>query len=170
MAKVLMIAAPVNFRDEELFQPKEALEQCGHQVVVASHKEGTCKGVQGGTVHAQAALKDIQTENYDAVVFVGGGGSRVFFDDPEALRIAKEMDDQDKLVAAICIAPVILANAGLLRGKHATVYPDEIGSIESKGAHYTHPGVTADGRIVTADSPKSAGLFGQKLCEMLKKQ
>ncbi len=168
MAKVLFVVAPVNFRDEELFQPKEALEKCGHETFIASDKKGLCKGVQGGRVQAEASLKDIDPDRYDAVVFVGGGGSRVFFDDPEAWRIAREMADQDKLVAAICIAPVILANAGLLQGKHATVYSDEIKTIEKKGALYTHPGVTADGKIVTGDSPKSALMFGEKLCEMLK--
>jgi protease I len=55
----------------------------------------------------------VQTGDYDAVVFVGGGGSKIHFANEEVLRITKEMVKRKTVVAAICLAPVILANAGI---------------------------------------------------------
>lgn len=167
MAKVLMIIAPERFRDEELFITKDELEKAGHETVIASVVKGICPGSRGGFAISTMTLNEIQTADYDGVVFVGGGGCRVYFANEEVLRIAKEMYRKKTVVAAICLAPVILANAGILKGKNATVAGTEARTIESKGAKYTGPGVMVDGFIVTGNAPKSSGLFGQKICELL---
>jgi protease I len=167
MANILIIIAPERFRDEELFITQEELEKAGHTTVIASIATGICPGSRGGFASATLKLAEVQTENYDAVVFVGGGGAKLYFSNAEALRIAKEMDKGKKVVAAICLAPVILANAGVLRGKKATVAGTEAKTIESKGAKYTGPGVMVDGHIVTGNAPKSSRLFGQKINELL---
>ncbi|UWG95818.1 DJ-1/PfpI family protein [Dehalobacter sp. DCM] len=167
MAKVLFVVAPQQFRDEELFYPREALEKCGHEISVASNKLGLCHGTLGGCVNADLLLKDAVAVDYDAVIFVGGGGSEVYFQDPDALKLAMKMVIDGKITAAICIAPVILANAGLLNGRKATVFESEINTIQNKGASYSGPGVAQDGNIITADSPNSALQFGEKLCEVL---
>lgn len=168
MAKVLMIIAPERFRDEELFVTKDELEKARHEIVIASSIKGVCPGSRGGFATAAITLDEVQTDDYGAVVFVGGGGSKVYFFDKEALRIARKMHKKKAVVAAICLAPVILANAGILKGKNATVAGTEARAIESKGAKYTGPGVMVDGNIVTGNAPKSSGLFGQKINELLK--
>ena len=104
MAKILMVIAPKKFRDEELFVPMKIFMDEGHQVDIGSKKAGKCTGMLGGTAVAGPSIKNIDTNPYDAVVFVGGGGSSVYFDDSHAMQIAKQMYDQDKIVAAICIA------------------------------------------------------------------
>jgi protease I len=104
---------------------------------------------------------------YEAVVYVGGGGSKLLFNNPLAQTIARVMYQQGKVVAAICLAPVILANAGLLRNKKATAAGTEAKTLENHGATYTGPGVTVDGNIVTANAPKASRLFGEKINEML---
>ena len=62
---------------------------------------------------------------------------------------------------------MVLANAGILKGKSATVAGTEAKTIESKGAKYTGPGVMVDGNIVTGNAPKSSKLFGQKINKLL---
>ena len=168
MAKVLMIIAPERFRDEELFITKEELEKDGHETVIASIVKGICAGSRGGFATAAFTLNEVQTGDYDAVVFVGGGGSKIYFANEDVLRVAKEMYKRETVVAAICLAPVILANAGVLKGKNATVAGTEAKTIESMGAKYMGPGVTVDGKIVTCNGPKSSRLFGQKINELLK--
>jgi protease I len=163
MAKVLMIIAPERFRDEELFVTKEELEKDGHETIIASIVKGICPGSRGGFATATLTLNEVKAGDYDAVVFVGGGGSKIYYANEEALRIAKEMHKKKTVVAAICLAPVILANAGILKEKNATVAGTEAKTIESKGAKYTEPGVTVDGNIVTGNAPKSSRLFGQKI-------
>ncbi|MFN8488929.1 MAG: DJ-1/PfpI family protein [Caldilineaceae bacterium] len=167
MAKILMIIAPERFRDEELFVTKAELEEAGHETVIVSSVKGLCPGSRGGFATAILTLAEVQTEDYDAVVFVGGGGAKHYFANEEALRIAKEMDKDRKVVAAICLAPVILANAGILKGKEATVAGTEAKTLERQGARYTGPGVTVDGNLVTGNAPKQSKLFGQKINELL---
>jgi protease I len=168
MAKVLLIIAPERFRDEELFVTKEELEKAGHETVIASIAKGICPGSRGGFATATLTLSEVQIQSYDAVVFVGGGGSKLYFANEDALHIAKETHQKKIVIAAICLAPVILANAGILKGKNATVAGTEAKTIEGKGAKYTGPGVMVDGNIVTANAPKSSRLFGQKINELLK--
>ncbi len=167
MAKVIFVIAPEDFRDEELFMTQEEIAKCGHEMWIASHKTGTCMGVHGGIAQSDLLVEDVDTNSFDGVVFVGGNGSRVFFEDPHAWMLAQAMNGQGKMVAAICIAPVILANAGLLKKKNATVFGSEIAAVEAKGAVYTEPGVTVDGNLITASGPDQAKNFGSAICNFL---
>ena len=167
MSNVIMIIAPEKFRDEELFETKEILEERGHTITIASTKKGTCKGMLGRTADAEIILNDVHWHNFDAVIFVGGSGTELLYNNKEAIRIAQEMHTKGKLVAAICLAPVILANAGLLKGVNATVYETAIKMIQNKGALYTGTGVTVDENIVTANGPQSAKAFGQQIAVLL---
>jgi protease I len=89
MKKVLMVIAPETFRDEEYAHPKEVLESRGARVVTASTRPGTCVGKLGMTAEAEISVAEADALDYDAVVFVGGAGSKVFFDDPYAQALAR---------------------------------------------------------------------------------
>ena len=169
MANVLMIIAPERFRDEEIFETQAELRQAGHQTVIASTRIGACCGSRGGEVVAVMTLEQVNCAGYDAFVFVGGGGSKVLWSNRAAWQIAQEADQRGKVLAAICLAPVILAHAGVLAGKQATVAGTEAKTIEDHGAHYTGSSVTVDGRLVTANGPKSSRLFGRQICGLLAK-
>jgi protease I len=162
-----MIVAQDHFRDEELFQTRAAIEGAGHSCVVASHSPGLCSGTRGGTANADTSIDDVDVRLFDAVVFVGGPGARSFFTNSTALRIAREANRAAKVVAAICIAPVVLANAGLLRGKHATAFSSETPLLEQAGAAVQRPGVVTDGNIVTASGPEVARAFGMAIVRAL---
>lgn len=166
--KALLVIAPDKFRDEEYFHTKEELENAGVKVVTASKAAGACRGMLGGTAKADIAVKDAKAEDYDCVAFIGGGGSSVFFNDAAALDLAKKASDAGKITGAICIAPIILANAGLLKGKKATVFPGEDGDITRKGCTYTGEPLTVDGKLITADGPRSARAFGKALAKAMK--
>lgn len=166
-AHVLIIVAQRNFRDEELFETKHELERAHHTCTIASQEAGTCVGSRGGETVASLATDTVDTSAFDAVVFVGGPGARVLFDDPSALAIARAMNAEGKVVAAICIAPTVLANAGLLRGRRATAFSTEIETIKAAGAKYAGAGVCVDGNVVTASGPDRAALFGRELAHVL---
>ena len=167
MKNILMIIPPERFRDEELFVTKEVLERAGHKITIASTKTGLCPGRRGGFAVSERDIKDIDISIYDAVVFVGGGGSKLLFRNGNAITIASEMFKEGKVIAAICLAPVILANSGILKGIRATVAGTESKTIEAAGAIYTGPGVTVDQNIVTGNAPKSSELFGQSIVKLL---
>lgn len=165
--KALMVIAQQDFRDEELFTPKEALTKAGVSVTVAGAAKGSATGMLGGTADVELALADAKVDDYDAIIFVGGTGAQTFFEDETALQLAKDAVAKGKVVGAICIAPSILANAGVLKGKKATCYQSESDNLKSKGAECAADPVVQDGKIITADGPESAGPFGQKLIEAL---
>lgn len=165
--KVLMIIAPKNFRDEELLETKEVLTQAGAVVELASTSLDTAVGMLGAKVAVDLLMDSVRVVNYDAVVFVGGVGASQYWESPQAHSIAQEAYQTGKVLGAICIAPVTLANAGLLKGKKATVWASEKGKIEAKGAKYTGSSVEADGRIITANGPKAARKFGEAILKGL---
>ncbi len=168
MKSVLMVIAPENFRDEELFETKEVLDAAGLQTTIASVQKGVCNGKLGGKANAAIALSDAKASDYAAVVFVGGMGSEVYFKDPVAHDLAWEMYADGKIVSAICIAPVILANAGLLKGRKATVYSDGAETLKTNGADYTGDQVTVDGMIITGNGPASSKEFGRTVADLIK--
>jgi protease I len=109
----------------------------------------------------------VRVSDYDCIVFIGGVGATVYFDDPLAHSIASEAAAAGKVVAAICVSPVTLARAGVLQGRRATVFPDYAAELENAGAMYTGEDVTVDGRIITANGPGAAEKFMWKIAEAL---
>ncbi len=169
MVDVLFIIAEQNFRDEELFYTKEEIEEFRLTTEVASKTKGMKKGTLGARAEANLSLKDVKVENYKAVIFVGGQGSSQYFDDEEALNIAKTAKEKNKVVGAICIAPVILANSGILEKKKATVWNGEyIKKLEEEGAIFVNKTVVQDGKIITANGPAAARQFGRTIADAIK--
>lgn len=166
--RVVMIIAHNGFRDEELTEPKEILEGEGAEVVVASSSLDEAHGMKGTVVKPDILLEDIDVSKFDAVIFVGGVGASEYWNDPKAHQIAREALNSGKVVAAICIAPVTLANAGILKGKRATVFPSEREKLKEAGAIYTGQDVEEDGMIITGNGPSAAEKFGRAIAEKLK--
>jgi len=166
-AKVLMIIASQKFRDEELFQPRGVLLKQGASVKVASSSLKEARGMLGGTFKPELLLKDAKADDFDAVIFVGGSGAKEYWDSAVAHGLAISAFKQGKIVGAICIAPVTLARAGILKGKKATVWKSAADDLKRAGAVYTGAAVQTDGKIVTANGPKAAQAFGAALVTAL---
>ncbi|RKY14770.1 MAG: hypothetical protein DRP82_03275 [Planctomycetota bacterium] len=169
--KVAMVIAQNGFRDEELFVPKKALLEAGAKVDVVSSATTICKGMLGRTakpdINTETLLKKI--EDYDAVVFVGGVGAKQYFNDKTVHKIARTAYKQGSVVGAICLAPVILANAGLLKGRKATVWHGAADMLKKQGADYTGNAVEKVARIITANGPKAAHRFAKTLIAAIAK-
>ena len=171
--KALLIIATEGFQDQELKETKDALESQGIVVTIAAKNKGICKGKLGGTAQAMFGLSEILIDRYDGFVFIGGPGATMYIKDSAALRIARDAHAKRKVLGAICIAPSILAAAGALKDRKATVW-NEDGSLApflaKSGAKYTGDAVTVDGLCVTANGPAASTAFGLKLAELLKKR
>lgn len=165
--KVLFIIAPENFKDEEFFEPYSILEKSGAEIKVASHGVDVAKGTGGGPQPVDMDISEVDVNDFDAFIFIGGPGARVYFDNPDALNIAKEANLQNKIIGGICIAPSILANAGILEGKQATVFESERNNLAAHGAELVALDVVTDENIVTASGPKYATQFGEKIAALL---
>lgn len=171
--KIVMVIAFKDFRDEEYFVPKEILEKAGVKVKTASNKMGKALGADGGEVEIDYLIENLDPSDFDAVVFVGGPGTLSNLDNQNSYNLAKETVAKNKVLAAICVSPVILAKAGVLKGKKATVWSgpldkEPIKILEDNGAIYTPEIVVIDGSIMTGNGPAAAGKFGAALVEILK--
>ncbi|MBU4299561.1 DJ-1/PfpI family protein [Patescibacteria group bacterium] len=173
--KIAMVIAFRDFRDAEYFTPKKILEEAGAEIKTASNKMGLAIGTEGGDARIDFLIKDLSVAEFDAIVFAGGSGCLGALDNEDSYRVAKEAVSQNKVLAAICISSVILAKAGVLKGKRATVWSSEADKqpikilIENEAIYIPRPVIT-DGKIVTAEGPAVAEEFGEKIIEVLTKQ
>jgi len=168
--QVLMVIAPENFRDEEYAEPRRILEREGAVVKVASTKVVQATGMLGLKVNVGSSLEGLKVQDYDAVVVVGGSGSPRHLWTSQTLHgLVREADRLGKVVAAICLSPAVLAKAGLLAGKKATVYDGEgaMDELRRGGATLASDVLVRDGRIITASGPEAAAAFGDALVEAL---
>jgi protease I len=167
MATALLIIAQSGFQDLELEGARRALRAAGFDVVLGSSEAGACRGKYGGTEEATVALGDVRVADYDRIAFIGGPGAAAFARDAVALRMVREVVSAGKPLGAICIAPLILAAAGVLHGKQATVWDDGVGTqirqLEEAGARFVDAPVVRDGWLVTGNGPVAAEEFGRVL-------
>ena len=165
--KAVLIAAKEGFHDEELFGTMRALANARVQTAVASSITGPIRGSLGGMTEATMLVGAINVDECDAVIFVGGPGATEYFGDPVALGVAREAVNKGKVVAAISIAPTILANAGVLNGVRTTSFLSERERLQRAGAVYTGVPVERDRLIITASSPMATAQFGIAIADAL---
>lgn len=165
--KVLMVIASKNFADTEYLTPRKILEMAGAHVVVASKTTAAAKGMSGTIVKPDISLKDANMRNFSAVIFVGGSGANQYWSDEEAINLIRNAANAGKLIAGICLAPVTLGNAGVLKGKKATVWPSERQRLEKMGVNVVDSPVIVDGNIITGKNPQAAEAFGEAIKERL---
>jgi len=164
--KIVMIIAKRMFEESEYKYPREIFDHEGAEVTVAS---STLSMATGGSLRVKPDLliDDIKVTDYDAIVFIGGFGVTEYFENPQAHRIARQALEMDKILAAICMAPRILANAGVLKGKRATCFPSVKEDIKDNGAIVTGEMVERDGNIITGNGPGAATQFGEAIVSAL---
>lgn len=170
--KRVAILATDGFEESELSVPRAALQKNGVEVHVVT-PEG--KGIRawaetdwGDTYDADAALADVNESDYHALVLPGG----LF--NPDALRLnddaldfAKAFFQAGKPVAAICHAPWILINAGVVEGRRMTSVASVAQDLRNAGANWVDESVVVDSGLVTSRTPKDLDDFNAKLLEEL---
>jgi protease I len=168
--RILVVIAQEHFRDEECFIPKQLFEAAGAKVTVAAEFTETAKGMLGGSIKPDIRISEARSEDYDAIVISGGSGSRQYLWDNKYLNeLVKDAYAQKKIVSAICISPVVLARAGILKGKESTVFktPDTLQELKEHGAIYLDKDVVVSGRVITGRDPESAETFGKAVLDAL---
>lgn len=170
MGRILMVLAFRDFRDEEYFIPKEILTSAGYFVDTCSSQQGVAVGVSGGEAEVNYLPEEVNALNYEGVVFVGGPGMAKELDNTRFQNLAKDFYAANKLIGAICIAPALLAKAGILKNKNATVWSSALDKsaikiLEENGSHYQNETVVVDGNIITANGPEAAEEFGRMLVD-----
>jgi protease I len=165
---ILMVIAPEQFRDEELNHPKEIFEKEGAKVTIACKQMGKCSGMLGATAKPNILIKDAKANDYDAVIVVGGNGSpEHLWNDSQLHNLVQLADKSGKVVAAICLSGAVLAKAGVLKNREATIYetPESLKELEKGGAKFLRKDVVVSGKVITANGPEAAKNFGKAIVE-----
>ena len=166
MKRALIPLAP-GFEEIEAVTVIDVLRRAGVEVVVAGTQPGPIEGSHGIQVTPDKKLEEVRAEEFDMIVLPGGGkGVENLKKHPKIPALLGDFFAKDKVVAAICAAPSLLAANGLLCGKRATSHP----SVKEKVAetsNYSEQRVVTDGKLVTSRGPGTAMEFALKLVEIL---
>lgn len=167
-----LIIAHKGFQPIEYHNTKKALEDAGITVHTVSTQLGEAEGTDGSKVAVDGRIGHIIPEEYQGIVFIGGSGALDDLDNEASYDIIKKAVAKNIILGAICIAPRILAQAGVLTAKKATGWDDdnELASIFKKHVvTYVKEGVVTDGNLITATGPATATDFGKALAQLVKK-
>ncbi len=170
--KVVMVVAFNEFKDEEYFIPKKILEEAGFEIITASNNLGFARSTEGGKINVDILVNEMKIDNCRAIIFIGGPGCLENLDNSISYEILKEGFTKNKVLAAICIAPVIFAKADILRGRKATVWSsmndqEALKIIGENGGVYQPEPVVVDGRVITANGPEAAEMFARAIVRVL---
>lgn len=163
--KVLLVVASRNYLESEYQNTRRALENANITVEVASDA-ATATGYFSGEIKADLLIGQADAANYAAIAVIGGYGAKDLLWEHAGLRaLLQRAHGAGRIVAALCAAPPVLANAGLLKGLKATMWPDRkwIATLEAGGARYVDEPVVIEGRIITGKNPVAAPAFGESL-------
>ncbi|MBN1688310.1 MAG: DJ-1/PfpI family protein [Candidatus Omnitrophica bacterium] len=164
--KTAMIPIADGFEEIETMTIVDVLRRAGLKVVLAGIKPGPLTGARRVQVVPDVALADVQEDDYDAVILPGGQpGVDNLRKDERVLKLLKRMKSEKKLIGAICAAPLILRDAGLIEGVRLTSYPGL--EKDLPGSQYSKDRVVLDGSILTSRAPGTAMEFAIKLVEIL---
>jgi protease I len=166
---VLIVIAHKNFRDEEFREPYDLFRNSGMKVVVASTDTTPAKGMLGMIVQPDITLEQVNSDEFDGLVVVGGTGCEELWDNKTLRDIVQRFNADNKLIAAICLAPVILGRAGILEERIVTAYPSVRDEIGKCCARCTDSDIEISGNIITCSGPKAAADFATTILGVMRK-
>ncbi|MBT47871.1 MAG: protease, partial [Citromicrobium sp.] len=141
MAKRVMILATNGFEQSELFDPKKNLEDAGIETELVSLESGEIKAWDkddwGKTITVDKTVDEVSScEGYDALLLPGGQiNPDLLRVNDRAVAIVREFNAAGKPIAAICHAPWLLIEAGLVEGKTLTSYHSIRTDMKNAGAN-----------------------------------
>ena len=167
--KVAILAADM-FERVELEGPRDALKEAGAQVEIVSLKTGEIQGFDhfdpANKVQVDRAVEEVSADEYDALMLPGGvGNPDQLRGDENAVGFVSDFFEQGKPVAAICHAPWVLVEAGVVRGRKLTSWPTLQTDIRNAGGNWVDEQVVVDSGLVTSRKPDDIPAFNDKMIE-----
>ena len=166
MAVKLLVPLAPGFEEIEALAVVDILRRAGADVVLAGTVPGPIEGRNRIKVVPDAALDAVDAASFDMVMLPGGAvGTQNLKKDPRVIKLVREMNEKGRLVTAICAAPTVLSEAGVITGRKVTSHPGVRG--ELKASKVSDERVVVDGNIITSQGPGTAVEFAFKLVEVL---
>jgi 4-methyl-5(b-hydroxyethyl)-thiazole monophosphate biosynthesis len=157
-----LIPLAEGFEETEAITTADILRRAGFEVVLAGLPSSIMKGAHGIHVITDAKLEVINPDDFDVLVLPGGSpGCENLSKSGKITEIIKDFDRKKKDIAAICAAPSILADLGVLDDKRATIYP----GMEREIPRPRDGKVIVDGHVITSQGPGTAVDFSLAIVE-----
>ena len=167
MARVLVPLAQ-GCEELEAVTITDLLTRAGIEVITAGLDDKPVKASRGITLIPDTTLGEVMEDSFDMIVLPGGlPGADHLNNDPRIHEILKRLASEGKHTAAICAAPKVLANAGLLDGHTATSYPGVLDKMDLTRVDVKLERVVTDGKVITSRGPGTAMDFALELIEKL---
>lgn len=164
--KKIALLATDGFEDSELTQPLEALKKAGATVTIVSDNDSGITGKDGTDIAVDKTVNEVRAEDYDGLMLPGGVAN------PDKLRMDElavgfvwSFFDQHKPVAAICHAPWLLIEAGVVKGRRLASWPSLKTDIINAGGQWIDEAVVVDQGLVTSRNPDDLDPFCEKMIE-----
>jgi len=170
--RTVLVYLPQQLFNEQEFEPAlRRLSLAGIETRLAAADSGVAVSMSQLVVRLDLALRDVNAADYAGLVLIGGSGASLYWDDSLLQAKCREFAAGGKILAAIGIAPVTLARAGVLKGRKATAFRDRtvVEWLRQAGATYCFKGVVADHNVITAASPEQTRAFGQAVADAVLK-
>ena len=158
------------FEEIEALTQVDYLRRAGIDIKTLGIDGEYITGARGITVKSDMPVKNADIDNADMLILPGGlGGVECISNSKEAISLIKQAYKKDIFIAAICAAPTILANLGMLEGKNCVCYPSMLDELAKKGGVVSkNSTVVKDGKIITAMAAGSSEEFSFELIKCLK--
>lgn len=159
----LMVPFADGFEEIEAFSITSVLRSAGIDVDMVGVVGSVITGEHGVRVMVDKRLSSIKADDYDGIVIPGGRSCKTLAKSKTILDMIKQFNEHDKLIAAICCAPLVLVEAGVLDNRKATIYP----GFEKKLSYPRGDRVVIDRNIITSQGPGTAIAFALSIVEFL---
>ena len=146
----------------------DLLVRAGVTVTTCGLDEQPVKASRGITIIPDTSIDKVLNQSFDLIVLPGGlPGADHLRDNAQIQALLKKQAADNKYIAAICAAPKVLAQAGVLEGKTATSFPGVLAALDNPNIDISENAVEIDGKVVTSRSAGTAMEFTLSLIELL---
>jgi protein deglycase len=162
MKRVLCILEN-GFEEIETVTPTDLLRRAGAEVILAATSTGEITGKSGIKIIPDALLAEVIHQTFAALLLPGGPAVALLRKNPQVLTIIQNFHSQGKPIAAICAAPLLLHDAGLLKNKNFTAHSSTTPELPNN----SNERITLDNNLLTSRGAGTALDFGLALIELL---
>ena len=171
---IALVIANTGFQHVEYGVTKKILLSEGYTVLTVSNKPGNATaGLPAITAKVDLPLNKLKLDTTDGLFIIGGPGCLENLDTPETYEILRRFHEMDKPMGAICVAPRILANAGILTGLRATGWDEDhqlAAIFKEHGVNYVRETCVVDKQVITATDPQAAQEFAENIIALFETQ
>ena len=165
MNKTALILLVEGFEEIEAISPIDLLRRAGVDCTIASIENTLLvTGRDGIIVKADTLLASLADIEFDALILPGGPGTIRMRKDERVISLIKKHVAKGRITGAICAAPTILNDAGILSGKQYTAHPSVIDELENA---ISDQSVVVDGEMITSRGAGTATAFALTLVSKL---